>query len=55
MTVARYLRISDEDKDLQKTEKTESDSIVNQRSLISDFIQNQPELKDADIVEFCEM
>lgn len=54
MTVARYLRISDEDKDLRRADKTESDSIVNQRSLISDFIRKLPEFEDADIVEFCD-
>ena len=54
MTVASYLRISDEDKNKKKTEKIESDSIVNQRNLISDFIRNEPAFRDADIVEFCD-
>lgn len=54
MTVAKYLRISDEDKDLRRVDKTESDSIVSQRNLISDFIRKLPEFEDADIVEFCD-
>lgn len=54
MTVARYLRISDEDQDFKRANKTESDSIVSQRNLISDFIRKLPEYVDADIVEFCD-
>lgn len=54
LTIARYLRISYEDRDLQQTVKTESDSIINQRNLISDFIRKQPEFKHAQITEFCD-
>lgn len=39
---------------MKQVEKTESDSIANQRNLISDFISKQPEFKHAQIVEFCD-
>lgn len=54
MTIARYLRVSDEDKDMKKAGKAESDSIIGQRNLITDFIRNQPVFQDMDIVEFCD-
>ena len=55
LTVAMYLRISSEDSDARHSVKTESDSIANQRSLLSEFISRTPELENADILEFCEM
>lgn len=54
MTVAGYLRISDEDRDKKKTAKAESDSIVSQRSLILEFISKKPEFEDAKFVEYCD-
>lgn len=54
LIIAAYLRISDEDKDIEKRKKAESDSIGNQRNLISDFISRSPEFKDADVLEFCD-
>ena len=51
ITVAKYLRISNEDTDRGQTAKTESDSIVNQRSLLDDFISRTPEFAGADIIE----
>ena len=38
MTIAKYLRISDEDRDRKRTGKEESDSIGNQRNLLESFI-----------------
>ena len=55
LRAAMYLRISSEDSDIRNSAKTESDSIANQRSLLSAFISRMPELEDADVVEFCEM
>ena len=55
LTAAMYLRISSEDSDAGRSTKMESDSIANQRSLLSAFISRTPELESADILEFCEM
>jgi len=54
LTIAEYLRISDEDRDMKQSGKDESDSIANQRSLLSDFIGRMPEFGDAEIIEFCD-
>ena len=54
MTVATYLRISYEDQEMKKAVKTESNSIANQRNLISNFIGKHPEFEHARIVEFCD-
>lgn len=54
ITVARYLRISDEDADTGQAAKTESDSIANQRDLLTEFISRMPEFDGADIIEFCD-
>ncbi len=52
--IAKYLRISAEDSDIQKFGKIESNSIKNQRHLIEDFIGRMPEFAGADILEFCD-
>lgn len=54
LTVAAYLRISDEDVDRGQAAKTESDSIANQRNLITDFISRMPEFDGAEVIEFCD-
>lgn len=54
MTVAKYLRISNEDVDLGSAGKEESDSIVNQRNLLDSFISQHSEFAAADILEFCD-
>ena len=54
LKAAMYLRISSEDSDVGHSAKTESDSIANQRSLLSAFISRTPELESADILEFCD-
>lgn len=53
-TIAKYLRISAEDKDKKPAGKAESDSIVNQRNLLTDFISRMPEAEGAEILEFCD-
>lgn len=55
LTVAKYLRISNEDVDMKDAAKEESDSIANQRDLLSDFISRMPEFDGAEVIEFCEM
>lgn len=54
MTIAKYLRISDEDRDLKQTGKTESDSIANQRNLLDSFIARHDDFAQAEIIEFCD-
>lgn len=39
-----YLRLSREDGDKEDGSKTESDSIANQRDLISAFMENHPDI-----------
>ena len=42
--MALYIRLSIEDGDLKKnTDKTESNSVTNQRKLLMDYIQSHPE------------
>jgi len=50
--IAKYLRISDEDIDLDGVEKHESNSVGNQRSLLDNFIANSPEFADYEIAEY---
>lgn len=52
-TVAIYLRLSLEDDDLFHG-KTESESITNQRDLLTAYIRNSPDLAHAGIKEFCD-
>ncbi|MCL2053348.1 MAG: recombinase family protein [Oscillospiraceae bacterium] len=50
-TIAKYLRISAEDIDLDGFDKYESNSIVNQRGLLDDFISRIPEFEDCEVIE----
>lgn len=54
MTVAMYLRLSSEDIDLKSSDKTESESISNQRGLLKEFLRGRPEFAGAEILEFCD-
>ncbi len=54
LTIAIYLRVSDEDKDMERAAKRESDSIANQRNLLRGFLRGVPEAGKADILEFCD-
>ena len=49
--IAKYLRISAEDIDLDGIEKYESDSIENQRNYLDDFISNMPEFQGCEVIE----
>lgn len=53
-TIAEYIRLSNEDGDLKKSGKLESNSIINQRDLLNDYISRQPDLAGARVVEFCD-
>ena len=52
--VAKYLRLSSEDTDLDEGGKEESNSIVNQRNLLDDFIARHPDFTGARVLEFCD-
>ena len=52
-TVAIYIRLSLEDDDLS-SDKLESESITNQRNMLTDYIRNVPDLCGAEIMEFCD-
>lgn len=52
--VAKYLRLSSEDADLNESGKDESNSIVNQRNLLDAFLHGKPEFADARVLEFCD-
>lgn len=54
MILARYLRLSDEDRDLEIQGKIESNSIENQRMIVDDYIQTHPDLKAYELVEYCD-
>lgn len=54
-TLAFYIRLSIEDGDLKKsTDKTESNSVSNQRKLLMDYYKNHPDLQGYRILEFCD-
>lgn len=53
-TIAKYIRLSSEDDDLEKAAKLESNSITNQRNLLDSFINQVPEFSKARILEFCD-
>ena len=53
--MAYYIRLSVEDGDLKGKEgQRESNSISNQRALLSDYFQTHSELHDYQIIEFCD-
>ena len=49
-----HIRLSLEDGDLSSSDKLESESITNQRSMLIDYIRTSTELCDAEIMEFCD-
>lgn len=53
-SLAFYIRLSDEDYDLRKTDKVESNSIANQRNLLLDYYQSHPALREYEVLEFCD-
>ena len=52
--LAFYIRLSLEDFDLKSSNKTESNSVTNQRKLLRDYYDSHPELKKYEIIEFCD-
>ena len=53
--IAKYLRISDEDIDLDGIVKNESNSVRNQRALLDDFISITPDFVNYEVVEYLEI
>lgn len=53
-TVAIYIRLSLEDGDLCSGGKEESESITNQRKLLTEYVRASPELCYAKLLEFCD-
>lgn len=53
LVIAVYIRLSAEDGDLSD-EKNESNSVVNQRAYIHQYIAQHPEFSGARILEFCD-
>ena len=53
-TILKYLRVSSEDIDLDGFDKYESNSIVNQRAFIGDFIGRMPEFEGCTVIEECD-
>lgn len=50
--IAIYLRISQEDMDLKSTDKPESQSITNQRNMLTDYVRHN--FPGAELIEFCD-
>lgn len=53
-TMAFYIRLSDEDYDLKKSDKVESNSVANQRKLLLDHYRSRADLKEYEVIEFCD-
>jgi DNA invertase Pin-like site-specific DNA recombinase len=52
--LAKYIRLSSEDLDTGEGGKDESNSVVNQRNLLDDFISRTPDFIGCEILEFCD-
>lgn len=52
--IAMYVRLSEEDRNVDGIIKSESDSIANQRKLLSGFISKRAEFDDYEVREYCD-
>ncbi len=52
--VAKYIRLSNEDRDVSGNLKQESNSVGTQRRLIDAYIMKNKELSNADVAEYCD-
>ncbi len=52
--IGMYIRLSDEDRNVDGCEKTESNSISAQRNLITSYINSREELKNCEIMEYAD-
>lgn len=52
MKTAIYIRLSLEDGDLNSSGKTESESITNQRKLLTEYVRTSTEFCGAEIIEY---
>lgn len=53
-TLAFYIRLSAEDADLKSSGKAESNSVTNQRKLLRDYYEQHTELREYEVIEFCD-
>ena len=53
-TLALYIRLSDDDDDIDSHEKKESYSITNQRELLMAYYRKHPDLANYKVEEFCD-
>lgn len=53
--IAMYIRLSDEDRNVDGYDKTESNSISAQRNLITSHIRSNGDFTDYEIVEYADM
>ena len=52
--IAMYIRLSDEDRNVDGCEKKESNSISAQRNLITSYINSREEFKNFEIMEYAD-
>ena len=52
MTLAKYIRLSLADVDVKCGDKVESNSIINQRNLLDEYIHSHPEFSGCKVLEF---
>ena len=52
MTLAKYIRLSLADVDVKCGDKVESNSIINQRNLLDEYIRSHPEFSGCEVLEF---
>ena len=52
MTLAKYIRLSLADVDVKCGDKVESNSIINQRNLLDEYIHSHPEFSGCEVLEF---
>ncbi len=52
MRLAKYIRLSSADEDIEAGGKAESDSVANQRALLERYIESRSDLRGAETLEF---
>lgn len=52
--IALYIRLSAADRDIDGRVKDESNSVTAQRDMLYSFVKSRPDLRNAEIIEFCD-
>lgn len=52
--IALYIRLSQEDEDIDDEAKRESNSVTNQRSMLRNFIKEHDEFIGSEVVEYAD-